>query len=80
MYVTDNTVPHSNLLLSGGMGIAFPVPSGVYTEPRSQRRLLEQLTAQVPETGVVLLILEGSPPAIDELRKLRVLAQLMGLA
>jgi hypothetical protein len=47
---------------------------------KNQRRLLQQLADQVTPTSEILLFLTGGPPAIDRLRELRTLAQLLGLA
>lgn len=47
---------------------------------KSQRRVLEQLAEQVTARAEVLLFLNGDPPALQKLRELRTLSQLLGLS
>jgi hypothetical protein len=60
--------------------LACRIASADLADLKSQRRLLERLASQVTGRAEVLLFLEGTPPGIEKIRNLRVLAQLLGIA
>jgi len=60
--------------------VAFCLESGGPQTPYQLRDLLESVAAQAPVDRPLPLFLCGEPPALEQLRQLRQLAELMGLA
>jgi hypothetical protein len=60
--------------------IAVSLSEADLTDLRAQRRFMERLADLLAPGAEALLLLDGDPPAIDKLRDLRTLAQLLGLA